>query len=89
MESSNAFIDTQECGATWELLLEQPRCENVSFPVTVSDYHKHESPIAGALVELFQLSTLAGPSLLLINKQETDAEVLIGIKLSLDNLCRV
>ena len=61
----------------------------MSFPVTVSDYHKHESPIAGALVELFQLSTLAGPSLLLIDKQETDAEVLIGIKLSLDNLCRV
>ena len=57
--------------------------------MTVSDFHKHESPIAGALVELFQLSTLAGPSLLLIDKLETDAEVLIGIKLSLDNLCRV
>ena len=57
--------------------------------MTVSDYHKHESSIAGALVELFQLSTVAGPSLLLIDKQETDAEVLIGIKLSLDNLCRV
>ena len=70
-------------------MLEQPRCEDVSFPVTVSDYHKHESPIAGALVQLFQLSTLSGPSLLLLDKQETDAEVLAGIKLSLHNLCRV
>lgn len=50
--------------------------------MTVTDYHNHESPIAGALVELFQLSTLSGPSLLLLDQQETDAEVLIGTNIT-------
>ena len=71
------------------LYLEQPRCENVTFPLTVSDYHNSEAPIAGALVELFQLSSLSGPSLLLLDKQETDAEVVLCKKDSLlQNMCR-
>ena len=43
----------------------------------MSDYHNSEAPIAGALVELFQLASLSGPSLLLLDKQETDAEVVL------------
>ena len=69
------------------MYLEQPRCENVTFPVTVSDYHNSEAPIAGALVELFQLSSLSAPTLLLLDKMETDAEVEVCKKRFLYKTC--
>ena len=53
----------------------------------MSDYHNSEAPIVGALVELFQLSSLSGPTLLLLDKMETDAEVVMCKNRFLYKIC--
>ena len=57
------------------MLLDQPRCKDVHFPVTVTDFHNHEKPIANAKVELIQLYTLAGESNKKLDTKYTDDEV--------------
>ena len=65
----------QTCSVEKVLLLDQPRCKDVHFPVTVTDFHNHEKPIANAKVELIQLYTLAGESNKNLDSKYTDDEV--------------
>ena len=65
----------QVCSVETLVKLDQPRCKDVHFPVTVTDFHNHEKPIPNAKVELIQLYTLAGESNQKLDTKYTDAEV--------------
>ena len=66
----------QVCSVERAFRLDQPRCKDVHFPVTVTDFHNHEKPISNAKVELIQLYTLAGES---NQKLDTKYEVLLRV----------
>ena len=72
----------QTCSVEKVLLLDQPRCKDVHFPVTVTDFHNHEKPIANAKVELIQLYTLAGESNKKLDTKYTDDEVGVNSRTS-------
>ena len=60
------------CGANLTIELDQPRCSNIEFPVTVTDYHDNEKPVPNANVELYQIQTISGVSDTFIDRKQTD-----------------
>ena len=60
------------CSANLTLKIDQPRCSDVEFPVTVTDYHDNEKPVPNANVDLYQIATISGVSNTFIDRQQTD-----------------
>ena len=63
--------ECEKCKLHWRMDMEQPRCKDTFFPVTVTDFYEHEKPISNALVSLYQVSSIGGPSNDLIDSKRT------------------
>ena len=61
-----------ECNDYLTMRLDQPRCSNVIFPVTVIDYHENEKPLPDANVDLYQVETRSGVTNTFIERKQTD-----------------
>ena len=64
--------DCEKCNANVAMKIDQPRCPNVQFPVTVTDYHDNEKPVPNAKVELYRIQTLSGLANTHIGTKQTD-----------------
>lgn len=65
-----------KCSIEKTVKLDQTRrCANISFPVTVTDFHNHEKPIEKAKVELVLLQTLAGVTNKVLDTLHTNDQV--------------